>query len=97
MAKSNVVVAIEPLAVDKERAGQMLADISASTIDDLMANDPTFPKLRQISSRRVGFLVRELRAWIEQRPVSNLLPPPNTGAKKPRPSAQVTPGSRKAA
>jgi prophage regulatory protein len=40
------------------------------------------PKPRVLSGRRVGWLVRELEAWAESRPVSDLLPPPNTGAKK---------------
>lgn len=91
------MVSIEPLAVDKETAGQMLAAISESTIDDLLATDPTFPRPRQISGRRVGFPVAELKEWFAQRPVSKLLPPANTGAKKPRPSGQETQGIQKAA
>lgn len=34
------------------------------------------PKPRQLSGRRVGWLVREVQEWAESRPVSNLLPPP---------------------
>ncbi|WP_159702973.1 AlpA family transcriptional regulator [Massilia sp. 9I] len=37
-----------------------------------------FPKPRQLSGRRVAWLVREVEHWTEQRPVSNLAPPANT-------------------
>jgi prophage regulatory protein len=40
------------------------------------------PKPRQLSDRRVGWLVRELEEWVEGRPASELLPPANTGAPK---------------
>lgn len=43
-----------------------------------------FPRPRQISGRRVGWLVRELEEWAENRPVSELPPPPNTGKPKPK-------------
>lgn len=95
MMKSKLVT-IEPLAVDKETAGEMLADVSESTIDELMAQDSDFPKLRQISKRRVGFLVIELREWAFNRPISKLPPPANTGAKK-RKLRQALPDIQKAA
>jgi len=38
-----------------------------------------FPPPRKISSRRVGWLLREVEEWAEARPVSDLLPPANTG------------------
>ncbi|MDM0088831.1 MULTISPECIES: AlpA family phage regulatory protein [unclassified Variovorax] len=34
------------------------------------------PKPRQVSPKRVAWLVRELRAWAEARPISDQLPPP---------------------
>lgn len=40
------------------------------------------PKPRQLSGRRVGWLTREVQEWAEQRPVSDLPPPPNTGSRK---------------
>lgn len=43
-----------------------------------------FPKPRQLSPNRVGWLAREVEAWAESRPVSSIAPPKNTGAKKPR-------------
>lgn len=46
-----------------------------------MVREGEFPAPRQISGRRVAWLVRELEEWAEGRPVSQLLPPPNTGRK----------------
>ncbi len=43
-----------------------------------------FPAPRQLSGRRVGWLVREVEEWAENRPVSALPPPPNTGKRKPK-------------
>lgn len=42
------------------------------------------PKPRQLFERRAGWLRAELDTWLASRPVSEMLPPPNTGAKKPR-------------
>ncbi|WP_245573566.1 helix-turn-helix transcriptional regulator [Curvibacter lanceolatus] len=44
-----------------------------------MANQGEFPKPRRLSNRRVGWLVREVKEWAEGRPVSDILPPENTG------------------
>ncbi|WLI87850.1 AlpA family phage regulatory protein [Massilia sp. R2A-15] len=46
-----------------------------------------FPAPRQLSGRRVGWLVREIEEWAETRPVSNLPPPRNTGQRKPKPTS----------
>jgi prophage regulatory protein len=37
-----------------------------------------FPKPRQLSARRVAYLVREVDEWLESRPVSDQPPPPNS-------------------
>lgn len=47
------------------------------------------PKPRKLSDRRVGWLRAELDAWLLSRPVSDLAPPAETGAKKPRLSARA--------
>ena len=62
--------------------------LSESTVQKMVREDQ-FPKPRLLSGRRVAWLVRELEAWAESRPVSGLAPPPNTGAKKRRPTSQV--------
>lgn len=41
-----------------------------------------FPRPRQLSGRRVAWLYREIEEWAENRPVSDLAPPPNTGGRK---------------
>lgn len=40
------------------------------------------PKPRQLAGQRVGWLVRELDAWCESRPVSQNLPVANCGMRK---------------
>jgi prophage regulatory protein len=55
--------------------------LAAATIQKLV-RDEAFPKPRQLSGRRVGWLVREVEEWAEQRPVSDLLPPENTSRRK---------------
>jgi prophage regulatory protein len=75
---------ITPAALERGEAARYVA-ISESTLDSLQRAGE-FPAPRKLSGRRVGYLVRELDAWLESRPVSDLLPPPNTGAPKPRQS-----------
>lgn len=57
--------------------------LSMSTIEEEMRQD-RFPKPRKLSAQRVGWLDTDLRAWADERPVSDLPPPKNSGAKKPR-------------
>jgi prophage regulatory protein len=73
---------LKPLLVTREAAAELVG-ISVTTLDTEVRQG-RFPRPRQLSPRRVGWLVRELEEWAEARPHSELLPPPNTGAKKPR-------------
>lgn len=57
-----------------------LVTLATATIQRLV-RDNEFPKPRQLSANRVGWLLREVEAWAEERPVSELLPPRNTGKK----------------
>jgi prophage regulatory protein len=75
------VVAIKPAYLDLEGTTSFLS-LSGSTVQK-MIREETFPKPRLLSGRRVGWLVRELEEWAESRPVADLPPPENTGAKKP--------------
>ena len=59
--------------------------VSPSTVQ-LMVRQGEFPEPRQLSGRRVGWLAIEVAAWAVSRPKSTQLPPPNTGARKPRPT-----------
>lgn len=86
-AEANVMrhVAMKPLAVDMATV-EALTSLSESNIE-AQVREGTFPKPRQLSPRRVGWLYREIEEWLESRPVSDLLPPPNTGAPKKKPAA----------
>ncbi len=66
---------LRPAAIDPESAAAYVS-LSLSTIESL-ERAGEFPRRRQLSGRRVGFLVRELDEWLESRPVSELLPPVN--------------------
>jgi len=83
-------VSTRPACLDRANAAIYLA-ISESTLERL-TREGSFPKPRLLSGRRTGWLVRELDEWLEQRPVSDLAPPANTGAPKPirrRPALQA--------
>jgi prophage regulatory protein len=60
-----------------------VTSLSEGSIHKLM-QEGGFPKPRMLSGRRVGWLAREVEEWAEARPVSDLLPPPNTGRRKKR-------------
>lgn len=75
-------VAIQPRFVAKDAAAQLLA-MSIKTFERCVQKGE-IPKPRQLSAGRVGWLVSELDEWAQSRPVSEILPPANTGAKKPR-------------
>lgn len=77
----NAQVAVKPAYLDLEGTCSFVA-LGESTVEGLIRENK-FPKPRQLSGRRVGWLVRELEEWSESRPVSEQLPPKNTGAKKP--------------
>lgn len=62
--------------VDLPEVAELLT-LATATIQKLVRED-VFPKPRQLSGRRVGWLLREVEEWAEQRPVSELLPPANT-------------------
>lgn len=53
-----------------------------------MVREKEFPPPRQLSGRRVGWLVREVEEWAESRPVSELLPPSNTGIRHAKQATQ---------
>ena len=57
--------------------------LSETTIEKLVRQDE-FPKPRVLSGRRVAWLLREVEEWAESRPVSDLLPPRNTGFRRHR-------------
>lgn len=82
MSAAPPKISLAPIFLDLPTVAQAVA-LSTAAIERLeRAGD--FPKRRLLSGRRVGWLLREVQEWAESRPVSNLPPPPNTGAPKRR-------------
>lgn len=71
-----------PIYLDKPAVAECVA-LSETTIEKLVRQDE-FPKPRVLSGRRVAWLLREVEEWAESRPVSDLLPPRNTGFRRHR-------------
>lgn len=82
-----MTVSIEPMYLSREQTAKFVS-LSEDVIYKL-ANLGEFPRSRRLSNRRVGWLVSELREWCLSRPVSEILPPENTGhanrGRKPLP------------
>ena len=70
---------VKPIYVDLPTTASVVS-LSVSTIEKLVREN-AFPAPRMLSGRRVAWLLREVEVWCEQRPVSNLPPPPNTGRR----------------
>lgn len=75
-------VVIRPIITDLATTSAMVS-LSESTLQELVRIGQ-FPAPRKMSGRRVGWLLREIEAWAESRPASDLPPVPNSGAKKPK-------------
>jgi prophage regulatory protein len=73
---------VTPAAFDRKKAAAYLA-LSVRTFERLV-REKSAPQPRQLAGRRVAWLRVELDQWLAARPVSEQLPPPNTGAPKPR-------------
>lgn len=78
----DTIAAVHPRYLPREAAAAFCG-LSVSTMEEEIRKE-RFPKPRQLTARWVGWLMSELEAWCAERPVSDMLPPPNTGAKKPR-------------
>lgn len=68
---------MKPIYLELEAVAGAVA-LAASTVQRLIREN-AFPKPRQLSGRRVAWLVREIEEWAEARVVSELAPPPNSG------------------
>lgn len=71
------IVQIRPLYLARPDAAAFLA-VSESTLDNLVARGDA-PKPRKLSPGRTAWLVEDLEAWGRERPLSDLLPPVNSG------------------
>lgn len=81
VSDSRPILYLKPLYLAKTDAANFLS-VSESTLEMLVAKGDA-PKPRRISNGRSGWLVEELEAWGKARPISDLLPPPNSGAGRP--------------
>ncbi|WP_180319345.1 helix-turn-helix transcriptional regulator [Delftia acidovorans] len=87
------IVTMRPISISLQEAARAV-DLSESQIQKLVQTGD-FPRPRQLSARRVGFIVAEVEAWVMSRPPSECLPAPDSGygrAGKPGKSAPPPPG-----
>jgi prophage regulatory protein len=77
MSKPSPKVAVNPIFLDLPSVATYIS-MSQTSVQKLVREN-NFPKPRMLSGRRVAWLVREVDEWAEKLPVSDLLPPPNTG------------------
>lgn len=75
--------------LDKEELPE-ITKLSVTTIEELVRQGE-FPKPRQLSKRRCAWLASDVMEWMENLPPSDLPPPANTGAKKPRRGGAAAP------
>ncbi len=93
--KSRTIVTISPMYLAKPDAAAYLS-ISESMLDTLVSSGE-LPRPRKLSTGRVAWLVNDLTEWGQARPVSDLLPPINSGygrAGAPSSAAAVASASR---
>lgn len=76
--RHSLLVSLAPVALDAAEAAQYLR-ISDSLLEKLV-REGQFPQPRQVSGRRVVYLVSELNEWLYSRPVSSIAPPPSRKA-----------------
>lgn len=67
---------MKPIYVDLPSVASLVT-LATATIQR-MVREGVFPKPRQLSANRVAWLLREVEAWAEERPISDIPPPRNT-------------------
>ena len=70
-----------PAALDRHKAATYLS-LSVSTLEALVRRGEA-PAARELSPGRVAWLRSELDAWLAERPVSQMLPPPTRRTGRP--------------
>ena len=70
---------IKPIYLNRESVAAFVS-LSVPTVER-MVTQGIFPAPRQLTGKRVGWLVREVEEWAESRPVSTNLPVPNCGKR----------------
>lgn len=76
------IMQFAPAALERGQAAAYVS-LSVSTFEKWV-QEKKAPQPRQFPGRRVAWLRAELDAWLISLPLSDQLPPENTGAKKPR-------------
>ena len=76
---------LQPACLDKPDAAIYLS-LSESSVEKLAREDETFPKPRELTTRRVGYLVEELDQWLKNRPIADHPPPPNSRKTRKKPA-----------
>ena len=85
----TVILTCPPGALDKSTAAAYCA-VGVSTFER-MVQARKAPQPRMFPAKRVVWLRTDLDSWLQGLPISNILPPENTGEKKPRKTkAQIT-------
>lgn len=80
---ATIALNCAPGALDKELAAAYCS-VGVTTFEQ-MVQEKIAPQPRRFPGRRrVAWLRTELDAWLANLPLSDLLPPDNTGAKRPR-------------
>ena len=78
--KKATVVSMKPIFLGLQAVADAVS-LSEASVKRLV-REGGFPKPRMLSGRRVAWLTAEVEAWAHARPVSDILPPPNTGNRK---------------
>lgn len=68
-------ISVKPAYLDRESVAAYVS-LSVSVMERMVARGD-FPGQRQLTSNRVGWLVREVDDWCESRPASGILPVQN--------------------
>ncbi|MDR5800677.1 AlpA family phage regulatory protein [Caballeronia sp. LZ001] len=71
---------MKPIYLDLQAVADAVS-LSEASVKRLV-REKKFPKPRLLSDRRVAWLTVEVEAWAQSCPVSDNLPPPNTGNRK---------------
>jgi prophage regulatory protein len=77
----------QPIMLGLQQVADTLS-LSKSSIQNLVASGD-FPRPRTLTAKRVAWLTQDVQAWAAALPVSDHLPPPNTGAPKPKSRPQA--------
>lgn len=75
--RPDTIITMRPLYIERAQI-PAVTTLSESSWDTLVAKGEA-PKPRKISANRSGWLFEEIEAWARARPVSDLLPPRNSG------------------